>query len=203
MYANRLLSQSRGQDHRVAKPALNAQHWNGCHKWPVTWMLQLTNQGWIVACLRTHLSSYKYFTNGMFSCCQGEGSATREGYAVLTQWIEWNGRERREGEEGEERGGGGRGERGEGEGRGEGREKRRGREVWGKSSPHPMKQLFTLVHLVKDLVTPHVLEYQSNIRLRPQWLPEWMIITLHRCWSKQLPHFLVLCDCFHSNSFHS
>ena len=66
-----------------------------------------------------------------------------------------------------------------------------------------MKQLFTLVHLVKDLVTPHVLEYQSNIRLRPQWLPEWMIITLHRCWSKQLVHFLVLSDCFHSNSFHS
>ena len=33
-----------------------------------------------------------------------------------------------------------------------------------------MKQLFTLVHLVQDLVTPHVLEYQSNIRLEPQWL---------------------------------
>ena len=32
---------SRGQDHRVAKPALNAQHWNGCHKWPairVEWL---------------------------------------------------------------------------------------------------------------------------------------------------------------------
>ena len=26
VYANRLLSQSRGQDHRVTKPALNAQH---------------------------------------------------------------------------------------------------------------------------------------------------------------------------------
>ena len=33
-----------------------------------------------------------------------------------------------------------------------------------------MKQLFTLVHLVQDLVTPHVLEYMSNIMLEPQWL---------------------------------
>ena len=51
-------------------------------------------------------------------------------------------------------------ERGEGEG--ERRERRR------EESSHPMKQLFTLVHLVQDLVTPHVLEYQSNIRLEPQ-----------------------------------